>query len=98
LSAAAVQSLIDDAMREIYPPLHPTCLTTTAEQPSWTTEDFEKVMKTLTKAPYHAVAEEDMQVTLGSRGYEVLQSFVLHNVLHVRRATDLRNRVDAHWQ
>jgi len=96
LSAAAVQSLIDDAMREIYPPLHPTCLTTTAEQPSWTTEDFEKVMKTLTKAPYHAVAEEDMQVTLGSRGYEVLQSFVLHNVLHVRRATDLRNRVDAH--
>ncbi len=26
----------------------------------------------------------------------LLQSFVLLNVLHVRRATDLRNRVDAH--
>ena len=51
-------------------------------------------MKTLTEAPHHAVAEQDMQVALGSRGDEVLRSFALHNVLHVRHPTDLRNKVD----
>ena len=67
-----------------------------AEKPLWTTEDYEKVTKKLTEAPHHAVAKEDMQVMLGRRGDEVLRSFVLHNVLHVRHAKDLRNRVDAH--
>ncbi len=94
--AAAVQTMTDDAMRIIMPPLHPACWTTRAEKPLWTTEDYEKVMKKLTEAPHHAVAKEDMQVMLGRRGDEVLRSFVLHNVLRVRHATDLRNRVDAH--
>ena len=91
-----MQSLIADAMREIDPPLHPACLTTRAEKPLWTREDFEKVMKKLTEAPHHAVAEQDMQAILGSRGDEVLRSFVLHNILHVRHGVDLRDRLDAH--
>ena len=83
-------------MREITQPLHPACFTTRAKKPLWTREDFEKVIRTLTEAPHHAVPEPDMQAILGSRGDEVLQSFILHNVLHVRHATDLRNKVDAH--
>lgn len=53
-------------------------------------------MKKLTDAPHNAVAEQDMQAMLGSQGDEMLRSFILHNVLHVRHATDLRNKVDAH--
>lgn len=94
LSAAAVQSLIEDAMRAVNQPLHPACLTTRAEKPLWTTQDFKKVMKKVAEAPHYAVAEQDMQVALGSKGAEVLRSFVLHNVLHVRHPTDLRNNVD----
>ena len=33
---------------------------------------------------------------MGSRGDEMLHSFILHNVLHVRHPSDLRNKVDAH--
>ena len=77
LSAAAVQSLIEDAIREFNQPLRPACSTTRAEKPLWTIQDFETVMEKLTEAPHHAVAEQDMQVALGSRGDEVLRSFVL---------------------
>ena len=52
-------------------------------------------MKTLSQAPHHAVPEQKMQAILGSKGDEVLQSLLLHNALHVRHPTDLRNRVDA---
>ncbi|DBA72613.1 TPA: hypothetical protein ACH3X2_010361 [Trebouxia sp. C0005] len=92
----AVQSLIDDAMRATTQPLHPACLTTRTEKPLWTTAEFKKVMKILTDAPHNAVAEPDMQAMLGGRGDEILRSFILHNVLHVRHAADLRNKVDAH--
>lgn len=91
-----MQSLIDDAMREISQPLHPACLTTRTEQPLWTTADFKKVMRMLTDASHNTVPEPDMQAMLGSRGDEILRSFILHNVLHVRHGTDLRNKVDAH--
>lgn len=91
-----MQSLIDDAMREIDQPLHPACLTTRTEKPLWTTAEFKKVMNVLTDTPHNAVAEPDMQAMLGSRGDEILRSFILHKVLHVRHATDLRNKVDAH--
>lgn len=91
-----MQSLVDDAMREITQPLHPACLITRLEKPLWTTAEFKKVMKILNDAPHNAVAELDIQAMLGSRGDEVLRSFLLHNVLHVRHATDLRNKVDAH--
>ena len=91
-----MQSLTDDAVREFTQPLHPACLTTRTEKPLWTTAKFKKVMKMLTEASHNAVAEPDMQAMLGSRGDEILRSFSLHNVLHVRHGTDLRNKVDAH--
>ena len=50
----------------------------------------------LTDASHNTVPEPDMQAMLGSRGDEILRSFILHNVLHVRHGTDLRNKVDAH--
>ena len=77
-------------------PLHPACYATRTEKPFWTTEDLQKVVKKLTKAPHHAVAEQNMQATLGSRGGEMLQSLVLHSAVRVRHASDLRSKVDAH--
>ena len=53
-------------------------------------------MRILTDASRNTVAEPDMQAMLGSRGDEILRSFILHNALHVRHGTDLRNKVDAH--